>query len=187
MDKKDILQNAIIIPAVVGVVLAVCLCFYLNSNIQNVLPVPQDTAFAYHDSNADSSEVDTNNLNSNDLIGHIEFGKSRLEIRYDADYSKYVGSVSMQDGSTDFSKIGSAYLKTTTANAEIIKSENKIIIDSVYGKFEYEKIDELEFENEYQATVYAPKAPKSLVLYYQKSSGAGLTSNYKALIYKEVK
>lgn len=187
MDKKEIWQNLIILPAILGVILSVFLCVYLNANVQRVLPVPKDTAFAYHDSSIIDEGENAEGLKPNTSIGSIEFDGTKLNLCYEADYSNLVGAVSFDEESTDFSKIGAAYLKTTSANASLIKKANMLNINSIYGSFKYQLLDELEFENEYQATIYAPKASKSLVIYYQNSNGTGLATTYKALVYKEVK
>lgn len=152
------------------------------------IPVPQGTALAYHDIvDANDTEVDANCLVKNDSIGELSAGKVKLGVRYDADYSSLLGAVSFQPCSTALDRVGSAYLKTTKENAKLIEGENKIKIESIYGSYSYELADEIEFENEFQATSYAPKLPKSLVIYYQGSNGVGLTSSYKAMIFKEVK
>lgn len=188
MDKKEILRNATVIPIIFGIILAIALCFYLNANIEGVLPVPRNTTFAYHDSAIvdASAKVDWENLKSNDSIGELEIGETKLALCYEADYSNLIGSVSVAKESAALNNIGCAYLKTTMANAKLFENAKKISIDSEYGSFKYELIDKLEFKNEYQAKIYAPSAPKSLVVYYQASNGVGLTSKYNALVFKEV-
>lgn len=188
MNKKEILQNAIIFPAIVGAVLAVALCIYLNANIERMLPVPQNTAFAYHDSAIidASAKDDEDNLMKNASIGEVELGQTKLALCYEADYSNLVGAVSVKKESTSFDKVGCAYLKTTMANAKLFEDAKNIGIDSEFGSFKYQLIDKLEFDSEYQATVYAPSVAKSVVVYYEASDGAGLTSKYNALVFKEV-
>lgn len=180
------MRNAILLPLIAGIVLAVVLCIFFNSNVERVLPVPEGTAFAFHDTLSNENNVDLNNLKNNDSIGYLELDETKLGIRYEADYSSLVGSVSLKKESTALDEIGCAYLKTTKENAKLIEKSKSISVDTAYGSFKYELVNELEFDNEYQATIYAPSIAKSLVVYYQNSNGAGLTSKYNALVFKEV-
>lgn len=187
MKKKEILQNALILPLVFGIVVAIIFCIFMNFRIDRLLPVPNDTVFAYHDSveeNAEKPNIDA--LTVNDNIGSITFGKTSLAIRYQADYSNLVGSISMLENSKALNETGFAYFKATSSNAREIKKAEAININSIYGEFNYSLVDEKSFDNEYQATIYAPKMKKGLVIIYQASDGYGLTSKYNALIFEEV-
>ena len=56
-----------------------------------------------------------------------------------------------------------------------------------FGEKKYEFIGEHSFGSEYNVLNYAPRCESAIVFYYRESSGAGFTSKYKALVYKEVK
>lgn len=187
MNNKDFLHKAIILPAVTGIVFAVLLFSYINANMASLLPVAQNTVLAYHDSiGGDNGEVDADNLKQNDIIGTASFGTQKLNIRYEADYSNLMGSLSLTENSTTFEKIGCAYLKTTASSAKLIAEEGRIQVESIYGSYEYMLSDEMHADNEYQIVTHSPKAPRSLVIYCRYSNGAGFTSGYKMLIFKEV-
>lgn len=188
MKKKEALQNAIILPIATGLILAIFLCVYFNSNFQHIIPVPQNTVLAYHDSMIidSSAKAEWDELTPNASIGDIELGNTTLALCYEADYFNLVGSVSVLKESTAFNEIGSAYLKTTTENAKLFQTSKDISVNSEYGSHKYKLADELEFNNEFEVKSYAPSLPKSLVVYYQGSNGAGLSSTYNAMIFEEV-
>lgn len=189
MKKKDILQNAIVLPIIIGVVLSILLFFYLNSNIDAFLPLPKDTAFAYHNDLSNNNEVkeDVDSLLPNDCIGEISLSNIQLKLYYCADYAKLVSGLSMQEDSTPLNEIGCAYLKSTNRVANELALNDTIKISSIYGDFEYSLVEEVTVANEYKALAIAPDEPRSLVVYYQASNGNGLSSEYKALVYKEVR
>lgn len=187
MNKKEILQNALILPLVFGVAFAIAFCVFMGFNIDGLLPVPNDTVFAYHDvieENDEKPKLD--NLTKNDNIGAISFGNTGLTLRYEANYSSLVGSVSMVDGSKPLDEIGATYLEATSGNAKEIEKAGRMKINSLYGDFEYRLADKKSFNNRLDVIGYSPRMSKCVIVFYQNSNGNGLTSEYNALVFEEV-
>lgn len=176
MNKKEILHNALILPLTFGIVFAIAFCVFMKFNIAGLLPVPNDTAFAYHDS-----------IDEDNKIGSASFGSTTLEVRENASYSSLAGALSVTEGSKSFGEIGCVYLKTTAMNAKDIKSAGKMEISLNSDSFSYKLIERKSFDNELEAISYAPEVSRSVVVYYQASSGVGLASEYNALVLEEVR
>lgn len=188
MNKKDILQNAVIIPIVAGLVLAIAFFIYLNANSGKMLLLPSDTVLAYHDRlGNDRINDDAEKLEANDAIGEALIGNQRINLRYNADYSNLAGSLSMVDGGDSLNNVGCTYFEATNANLSRIKENGSLEIKSDLGDYRFRIIDEVIADSEYEVLEIAPDMPKSIVVYCQQSNGVGLTSKYRALVLEEVK
>lgn len=190
MKKNDIIISIIIIPIVLGIVLSVAFFLYFRSNADILLPAADGTVFAYHDEkNSDSGIVDKSDLQelaANDNIGTLSSGGTSLVIKYDADYSNLAGSVSLKDGSNAFGEIGCVYLSTYAAPAKGIDASDILSVESIFGNFKYKYVEEYTAESEYEILTEFPDVSRGLVIYYRNSDGAGLTAEYKALVFEEM-
>jgi hypothetical protein len=186
--KKEILYKGIVIPLIIGIILGVAFFFVLRTT-DVFKPVSSGTQIAYHDSILDSADVvlanSVDELEPNDAIGTISFGDSSLNLRYCCDYSNMISCYSLEKGSATFGEAGVAYLKAYAGNVENLGKKN-ITINSIFGTYKYKYVDSFEFKNEYEITSYMPNLGKSLVVYYQKSDGNGISSSYEAIVYEEV-
>lgn len=188
MNKKDILQNAVIIPIAAGLVLAVAFFLYLNANSSHMLLLPKDTILAYHDSIGNEGiNDDAEKLEINDAFGEVLIGKQSLTLRYNADYSNLAGSLSMVEGSDLLDSVGCTYFEATNANLSRIKDNGSLEIKGDLGNYRFRIIDEVIADSEYEVLAISPDMPKSIVVFCQQSNGVGLTSKYKALVLEEVK
>lgn len=187
MKKKEFIQNGIILPIVSGLLLFIAFFFLFRAEIHKIIPIPQGTQLAYYDTvNDDTAQVDLKNPKKNDCLGTVSFGQSSLKLRYDADYSSLSDSASVMPQSAQFGDTGCIYLKTVYANAINFKQASVISVSTNEGEHYYSLVEKQSSKNEYDVLKSAPNADRSLVLYYQDSDGAGLTSKYQILIFKEV-
>lgn len=192
MDKNFI-KRAIMLPAIITIILAIVMFAFLKVNTDFYIPVNNGIEFAYHEKFVKSvefeqkdSEVDLSTLKKNDCIGAVktDYGFS---IRYDSDYVNLKTSLSFVPNSTPFGETGFTYLKASNANAKKLKAAKTVTIESIYGKHTYRYDKERSFKNEYKVLTYAPNTSSAVIIYYRDSNGIGFTSDYKALVFKEVK
>jgi hypothetical protein len=190
MKKNDVITNVIIIPLVLGLVFGIAFFLFFKANTDIVLPVNDGTVFAYHDQRSSSSDVvDKSSLDelvSNDNIGTLTTGKTTLNVKYDADYSNTVGSVSLNDNGCRFGDVGYTYLYAYSGDIKAIDTDDVLSVDSIFGKYKYEYVEQYTANSEYELLSDSPKVKKGLVIYYCESDGAGLSSKYKALVFEEV-
>lgn len=189
MKKKDIVISAVIIPVVLGIALGIAFFSYFRVNADMLLPAAGGTVFAYHDaSGSDTGIVDKSDmqeLSSNDNIGTLRSGNVSLIIKYDADYSNLAAGASLKSSSLPFGEIGCAYLETYAANVRDIDAQDTLSVESIFGSYEYRFVEEYTADSEYKILTDSPDISRGLVIYYQDSDGAGLTSEYKALVFEE--
>lgn len=189
MKKNDIITGAIIIPLVLGIVLGIAFFVYFSGNADVLLPADSGTVFAYHDKKGSDGDIvdktDMNDLEANDNIGSLTSGDISLIIKYDADYSNLTESVSLQNGSSAFGETGCVYLSTYAAIGSSIDKNKTLSVESIFGNYDYEYAEEYTAGSEYEILTGTPKVSRGLVIYYQNSDGAGLASEYKALVFEE--
>jgi hypothetical protein len=190
MKRNEIITNVIIIPLVLGVVFSIAFFLFFNANSDIVLPVSQGTSFAYHDEHSNGSDVvdksSVDEFSSNDNIGSLTIGDVSLTVKYNADYSNNLGCVSLEDNGSALGEIGCSYLSAYAGDIKGIDTDKTLNINSVLGDYQYKYVDEYSADNEYELLSNSPKIEKGLVIYYQQSNGAGLSSKYKALVFEEV-
>ena len=197
--NRDFFKKALTLPTALAIILTVILFIYLKVNIDNFIPLYNHTQYAYHDeiagakSNDDGQytfeedkDADPASFEKNQCIGVVRAGEG-YPILYDMDYSKIQSAVSYKPESVPFGQTGFAYINVSNVAAKGIKKSTILPVGSVFGEMKYEFIGEYSFESEYNVLNYAPKCESAIVFYYRESSGAGFTSEYKALVYKEVK
>lgn len=185
--KKEILQKGIILPLIIGIVLAIVFSvFLLNSNLFGV--VSDGTVVAYHDnSNANGDIVKVDSIKyckANDVLGNFTFGSEELLVRYNADYANTISCVSFVDGA----EIGSgvSYFTINQDDAKALKSAKRIGYEGTFGKSEYTYSTTKTYASLFAAKNDLTQIDKGLVFLYQAQSGNGLTSDYTALIFEEV-
>lgn len=192
MDK-NFLKKAIILPSVITVVLAIAVFAVLKANVDFYIPVNNGTKFAYHENPVSSvefekkdGEADLAVLKKNECIGTVKTDVS-FPVRYNSDYVNLSSSLSFVPQSAPFGETGFTYLKASNVNAKKVKASKTITIESIFGKHTYRYDKEQSFKNEYRVLTYAPDAGSAVIIYYQNANGVGFSSDYKALIFKEVK
>lgn len=190
MKNKDFIQTAIILPVVLGLVLSIAFFCFFKTNSDIILPIKQNTAIAYHDAfvqdNGKISDKKTfSKLVPNDNIGTMSVGKKKLTIRFNPDDSNRISCLALMPGSVQFGEAGTIYISAYYNNEQVFEKANEITVESIFGKYKYEKYDSLVMDHEYKIKSSAYEG-KSLIIYYQKTDGAGLSSKYQVMIYREV-
>lgn len=189
MRKNDIIAGIIIIPIVLGIVFGIAFFLFFRGNADVLLPIHEGTVFAYHDEQSSSNDIVDKSamqeLKSNDNIGTMMSGDISLIIKYDSDYSNLLNSVSLEKGSNAFGDTGCAYLNVYAANIDDIDKNETLSVESIFGNYKYRYVRELTADSEYGILTYSPNMSKGLIIYYQLSDGAGLSSEYKALVFEE--
>lgn len=185
--KKDILRKGIILPLIIGIVVAIAVfCALLGTD--NFFPVNKQTAIAYFDNLRDKENKEENvgffNLKNDQCIGVMNFGDDALNIIYKSNYTNMIDGVSMVDGSP-FGKDGICYL-TVLENSIQNLDNQKITVDSSFGKYTYKFVEKYEANNENDVKLKHIDTKKGIVLYYQKAEKYGFSSKYEALVYEEV-
>jgi hypothetical protein len=190
MKKIDVIVNAIIIPLVLGIIFGVAFLFYFKGNAQDLLPVSAGTELAYHDEyssdNTLTDKTDFDSLVSNDNVGTLTSGSVSLSIKYDADYSNMLNSVSIKEGSDSFGEIGCTYLNVYMSNIQDIDFDDTLTVQTVFGDYKYQFVEKQIADSEYEILTNNPDVKSGLVIYYQNSDGLGLSSKYSVLVFEEV-
>lgn len=180
-----LMQKMVIIPVTIGIVLCI-VSFFAIKNTDAYLPFQQGTVFAYHNSQPQKAE-EAKAVGENTLIGTVEFSDKQLELVYENDYSNMKNAVSMLKNGSTPDEYGCVYLKTISSNAKLLSDSKAIQLKTVYGDFKYKFAEKFVADSEYKVLSYLPRAKKSVVVFYQKSNGIGLSSDYEALVFEEVK
>lgn len=167
--NKEFVQKGIILPVITGIILSIVFSLFISSNIEKIMPVTNGAELAYYDAAGDEVK-----------LGTVE-GEYELPLYENADYTESVSCAELVSGSSKPGETGCMYIRLT-ANHSDFAGENL----SVSG-VDYKLEGEMKAENENEILSVLPKAEKSAVVYYKVSKGYGLTSEYKAFIYKEAK
>lgn len=194
MEKKEFLRVAIILPICLGLILSIVFFAFFKINSDLLKPVSDGTVFSYHNEQVQAkdevvkpkNDFELSDFNKNDNLGTITFGTSAVTIRYDADYSNLVSSVSLMPQSNKPGDVGCAYIYAFENNITSSYNKEAVIIDGVFGSHMFKVIDEFDAKSEDDVLKYAPDESRALVVYYQATGGSGLTSKYKAIVYGEV-
>lgn len=185
--KKDILQKGIILPLIIGVVVAIAV-FFAFYGVGNFYPVKANTVIGYFDSDKDSQKMDKNSeftrFSNNQVIGTMEIGKQKLDVRYCSDYSNMANSVSMTNGSV-FGKAGLCYLEVLNVNAADAKNQT-IKVSGEFGNYSYKYAQTYWANNKNDVMLYNSKVKSGIALYYQKAEKYGFSSRYEVLVFEEV-
>lgn len=185
--KKEILTKGIVLPLIIGIVLAVVFFVFLsNSDMLNL--VSEGTQFAYHDAiGADAKPVDVDRLSKckpNDSLGAITFGDDNIVVRYNADYSNTINALSFVDG-VEFG-YGVSYLEANEDAARALKKARNCTYDGTFGKHKYSYVEAREYDSRYLALMDAPSINSGIAILYRPIVDYGLTSGYTVLVFEEV-
>lgn len=201
--NRDFLKRAVQMPLLLALILGIALFIYLKINIEDFIPLYNNTQYAFHDEKIDEEEkdnkieteivaeyeenknADVNSFEKNQCVGIIRSGRG-YPIRYDMDYSRIQSSVSFVKGSVPFGKTGFVYIYSGNENAKEIAKDMNLSIGSVYGEHKYRFKTQKSFNSEYKVLNYAPDCKSAVVIYYHDSKSAGFTSSFIALVYEEV-
>lgn len=190
--NKDFFRKVIAVPAIMAIVLGIALFIFFKVNIENFIPLYNDTQYAYHDTLVDDIEfkedknASVDSFKKNQCIGLIRAGEG-YPIRYDMDYSNIITSVSFVKGSAKFGDMGFTYLYAGNNNAKAISKDNSFVISSIFGEKTYKFKSKQSFDSEYKTLNYTPDCESAVIIYYHDSATAGFTSKYIAMVYEEVK
>lgn len=176
-------QKMVLIPVITGVILCI-VSFFVIKSTDAYLPIRQDTVLAYHNFLPQKAD-DVNNIKENSIVGSIEFSSKQFDLVFENDYSNMKDSFSMITGSSNPSEYGCVYIKTISSNADAASKSSQMSLKTLYGDFNYKLVDKFTKNSEYKILSYSPRAKRSVVVYYQKSDGVGLSSDYEALVYEE--
>lgn len=185
--KKEILTKGVLLPLIIGIVLAVVFFVFL-SNTNALKPVSDGTVFAYRDEiGADSAIVEVDKLSSckaNDCIGSFNASGEDIIVRYNADYSNMMNALSFVDG-VEFGN-GVAYLKANESVADSMKNAKKCIYSGTFGTHTYVYSQTKEYDSEHLALMDAQSISSGVIVLYQPVEKYGLTSSFNAVIFEEV-
>lgn len=178
MKKSEILQKAVIIPLVAGIIIAILFFCYFKSNVEKIISVPQGMEISYFDT--------TEYSDSDDFVGTLEVGGKLMPVAKNADYSFIGDGAILVEGSTSFGETGCSYIKLASQNAAMFENEDSFKISTNDKEYEYKLVDTTSADSEYEMLLKAPNYNDSVIIYYQFSNGAGLSSYYKAYVFKGV-
>lgn len=185
--KEKILKRGLILPAIIGIILAIAFFLFLHSTDMFDL-VPAGSVIAYHDDlSTDSTMVEAEYVSDckpNDNLGTLTYGDNSIMVRYCSDYSNLINCVSLQKGS-ELDMGGLSYVEATSALGTAIGDSYVLIYDGTFGRHKYTYYDTKEYSSEYAMMQDDIDTDNGLVVYYQESNGYGLSNTYKALIYEE--
>lgn len=186
--KKDILQKGIVLPLIIGVVLAVAFFAFLRSTDMFDF-VNHNTVIAYHDTVVESPQLAQHDHISdyctNDYIGTITANGESAMVKYHADYSNTTGSFSLVDGAGFGNGIN--YLLANYDVAQMLEQDGKFTYSGSFGDHSYKLADTKEYSSEHALLADNHNIGNGVVVYYQLRSGNGLSSDYRALLFEEVR
>ncbi len=178
---RSFTKRGILLVFITAVILGIILFLFFNKNLAEYAPVKNNIEVAYHDELEKSDEMpDESEITEGSLVGTLK-GNGNLELRYGAEYTDMVKCASVEEGS--LGGVENAYVRIINSNAD--KLGSRLEYSGVYGKHIYELEGAQNVDDEAQA-LHLSADTSSLIIYYQKRGGVGLTNDYKALIYKEV-
>lgn len=185
--KKEILKKGIILPLIIGIVLSIAFFLFLsNADVFN--PISDGAVLAYHDEIGADSTVDSKDrltdYSVNDAIGTITSGEDYL-VRYNADYANMISSLSYIDGA----KFGSGitYLSANSTIASKLADVKFCTYDGPYGRHSYQYRETKKYKGEYSAISDDLDYSNALVVIYQARDKYGISSQYSAMIFEEVR
>ena len=164
------------------------LAFFLYSlSAGDLLVVNEQNAIAYFDSDKKEESQNSENefeLKKGQVLATAKFGKNSMDVVYDADYSDLDDSISFVKGSL-FGNAGFGYCYSLENNIKDF-DKKEIILSTSNGEYKYAYHSSFSAKNEND--IFLHKLPKGIgfVLYYQKAGSYGFSSDYEALVYKEV-
>ena len=182
--RRDLVQKAVIIPVITGIILCGTFYLFLSRNISELLPFDNQTVIAYHDAESEASQEKTDpsvweELTDNEIIGTID----DITMRYHASETAFISDASVMPVSAAFDQIGCTYIKVLNVNANDFG--NIVTVNSSYGSYEYQYVSSFTAENEQEILYTSPASKNSMIIYYRISDEAGVTSQYHAMIYEE--
>ncbi len=185
--KEKILKKGVILPLVIGIVLAVAFSIFLH-NTTLFQPVSDGTVMAYHDeigADADIVEKDRiSDYSANDCIGSISAGDEVFVVRYNADYANSASSLSFIGG-TEIGK-GISYLQTNSYDIDKLTKVKHMDYSGAFGEHKYAYSYSKEYPSKQALLSDNTDINKGIILVYQSVEGYGLSSSYTALAYEEV-
>ncbi|MCR5208309.1 MAG: hypothetical protein K6C14_07545 [Eubacterium sp.] len=185
MNRKFILK-VIALPLVAAVLSGMFLFLLTDRNTKNLFPVKDGTVIAYYDNLKPSGEfVPVGEATKNCTIGVIS-GEKDIPLLYDADYSNILYSASLRPEGCFPGETGCAYIKLQSGNITAFGTSKPVVIATSDSETSYTYTGEKLCKSEEEALSLLPKEKSSLVVYYRVSRGIGITTDYYALIYKEV-
>ncbi len=176
MNKSFILKG-VALPLICAVLIGICFYFAVSKNAKAVSPVIADVPLAYHDELASGDKKD--------VFATVK-SEGEIQLIYDADYSSLLEYASVKPQSAELGETGCIYVNISEINMAKVSTSKPLVIEKDGREYTYEYKSEKLVSSESDALSISPAGEKSLVVYYRVSNGIGLTSDYYALIYKEV-
>ena len=109
-----------------------------------------------------------------------------LKLRYNADYSLLADSASLSEKSANIGDTGCIYVELTANNVAKFITNAPVTVSTASGEYTYKFDKEQLVKSENEALSLSPSGRRNLIIYYRVSKGLGLTTDYYALLYKEV-
>ncbi len=198
--KKRYVNNGIIIPTVISVILTVLFFVILNLASGNIPFVKDTVEVASYDSaeisRAEQLEISDNSisrskakaLDSNTTFGSISIGQTEYPLIYDANEVNAMGKFNMETDSIVIGDVGSAFLscyKSDSAGLKALKAGDIINIETHYGSFVYQVVDTKSAAASKLDSV-GDGIGKALVLYTDGTKSVGISNRYFCVICRMV-
>ena len=182
MMNKDFLKRGILLPLIFAAALCVFATVGVAKYSEAVAPFENGAEIMLFDS---EKEMDSKSEapKSGDVIGSIK-SKGEMKVVYDGGYSLLTDGCLLSDRGAMFGKTGTAYVEIINRNAD--KFANEMTYSGALGTFNYKKTDEKTLANENEVFLTAPRAEKSVVVYFRERGKIGLSQNYRIIVYEEV-
>lgn len=166
--EKDFVKKGILLPLIIAAVLCAAFFAVTNANAQRLIPVPGGITVAYHGTD-ENPEVGTVN---------------GLFLLNTADYGKLGDGALLMPPSSEIDAAGCLYIRVTREQLPQISGNTlTVTIGEQTHRYQFAEEKTLSYENRVFAV--SPRAVRSAVVYYPVTDGAGLTSQYTALVYEE--
>lgn len=185
--KEKILKKGVLLPLIIGIVLAIAFSVFLQST-DIFKPVSDGVVLAYHDDiGADADVVERDRLGDykpNDVLGSITADDESIVVRYKADYANTASSLSLENG-VEFGK-GVCYVEANYSIVDKLLNADKLVYSGAFGEHKYRYVDTKEYPSKQALYNAENDVNKGMVFIYRTVTGYGLSSNYTALIFEEV-
>lgn len=185
--KEKILKKGVLLPLIIGIVLAVAFSVFLH-NTTIFQPFSDDTVLAYHDKlDASNDLVEKDKISdysANDYMGAIYANDDTFVVRYMADYANSANAICFISG-VELGK-GVSYLQVNYSDVDKLMKADNLVVSNADNEYKYSYAYSKKYPSKQALLSDNVDMSKGLVLVYQSVEDYGLSSDYSALYFKEV-
>ncbi len=184
--SKNFILKGIVLPICTAIAVSLAFVLFFRADGDRLVPLNNGVRLSYHDELNPSDEALPNEKPvKNELLGTISCD-GELKLRYNADYSLLADSASISEKSAKIGDTGCIYVELTANNVAKFITNAPVTVSTASGEYTYKFDREQLVKSENEALSLSPSGRRNLVIYYRVSKGLGLTTDYYALLYKEV-